>query len=504
MVRISAFSPAPAPVPPSLFASLSRRRPSREDSAISTQDGRSPSACARASPATRRDIAKCHDSCSIASSPPPRPGTRSPSAELPQSASAKTASKWRFPPAPACDFPVAGTSPRCRCKLRAAAAPSLRSSVSAISPRVPQTAIPACLHPRPAPRPQTPNSLSDFRRQTPAYCDPCADRTACNRPCPRGSSAACRPQSCPRRQTAKAPRAARPPEGKAATPLSRSLEPPPSFFSAMNLPETRHAVEARAKPSYRLPLPSPRASDLCKTIESPNLRNTSVDLRFSAARRERNAQPWPGSIARSMRSPLAAQHAAHAQYFIENPLRHFGLALPRQRQIAPIARKNRHHVGFHVESRAFGGYVVGHNQVRVLALQFFPRILSHVVRLRRESHHHAVTLLPCHRRQDIGIRLQTDRQLILRPLDLRSCGLSRTVIRHRRGEHRNRRCCKSRFHGLQHFLRRAHIHPLYALGSFQRRRSADQNRLGSTPCRSFRHGVTHLPRRAVRDESHRI
>jgi hypothetical protein len=44
----------------------------------------------------------------------------------------------------------------------------------------------------------------------------------------------------------------------------------------------------------------------------------------------------------------------------------FALGQFRERKIAAIAREQRDHVGVHVETGAFGSYVVGDNQVGVL------------------------------------------------------------------------------------------------------------------------------------------
>src|SRR5712664_2495316 len=74
------------------------------------------------------------------------------------------------------------------------------------------------------------------------------------------------------------------------------------------------------------------------------------------------ARPW-GSNGGALR---LARHEAQAHDFVENALRHFALAHARESKIASVARKQRHHVGIVIEACAFGGDIVGHDQVGVL------------------------------------------------------------------------------------------------------------------------------------------
>src|SRR6266446_8171098 len=92
-----------------------------------------------------------------------------------------------------------------------------------------------------------------------------------------------------------------------------------------------------------------------------------------------------GSSARALQCSRSVQNAAQAHDLIQNPLRHFAFAHFRKREVAAVAGEERDDIRVAIESRAFGGDVVGYDEVGILHGKFFSRVLRDMVRLDRKS-----------------------------------------------------------------------------------------------------------------------
>ncbi len=98
------------------------------------------------------------------------------------------------------------------------------------------------------------------------------------------------------------------------------------------------------------------------------------------------------------------QNAAEANDLIQNPLRHFALAHFRKCEVAAVAGEERDDIRVAIESRAFGGNVVGYDEVGILRGKLFSRVLRDMIRFRRKPHDNFLTLVSRYLRQNVSGR----------------------------------------------------------------------------------------------------
>ena len=87
-----------------------------------------------------------------------------------------------------------------------------------------------------------------------------------------------------------------------------------------------------------------------------------------------------------------SRDGAQPQHFIEDALGDFAFCHTRQGQLTIVARKKRYDVCFDVEADAFGGHVIGHDQIGVLRAELRARVFGNVVGLRRKTYDDALAL----------------------------------------------------------------------------------------------------------------
>ena len=119
-----------------------------------------------------------------------------------------------------------------------------------------------------------------------------------------------------------------------------------------------------------------------------------------------------------------------AHNFIENAVRYFALGHFGKSKIAAVASEECHDVGVHIETRAFRRDIVGHDQVGVFFLQLFASVLRDSVGFRCESGHDAIAFLARGGGQDIGIRLEPQREFAGGFLDFLPGGFHGPIVGH--------------------------------------------------------------------------
>src|SRR5258708_37482099 len=125
-----------------------------------------------------------------------------------------------------------------------------------------------------------------------------------------------------------------------------------------------------------------------------------------------------GSSAGALQCSRSVQNAAEANDLIQNPLRHFALAHFRKCEVAAVAGEERDDIRVAIESRAFGGNVVGYDEVGILRGKLFSRVLRDMIRFRRKPHDNFLTLVSRYLRQNVSGRLESNRQQGAALLDL--------------------------------------------------------------------------------------
>ncbi len=210
---------------------------------------------------------------------------------------------------------------------------------------------------------------------------------------------------------------------------------------------------------------------------------------------------------------LVASLAAHARagprapqraHLVEDALGHLALRGEGDVHPAPVAPQEDDGVRVAAEAGARGGHVVGHDEVEALRLELLPRVGDEVLRLRREPDEDAPALRLAEPLQDVGGADELERHRAVRLLELRGARRGGPVVadRGRRDDHGGRTHAVG--HRPLHLLRRAHGHHLDAVGGRQARRPRDEDHPRPPVARRLREAVAHLPRRAVRDEPHRV
>ena len=361
-----------------------------------------------------------------------------------QSGETETASTWPLRPSPAGDFPAAGTSRRCKCKRRFRCRPIASIICVSSFPARPTNGNPCASSSAPGPFAhkhqlgfRIPVAEHDFVSRLVQAC------TGCNRQDLRESSVACRPSilftasnsdgPLPRRQTTlpaqvrRAVCAARP----SASRLGKVESPRISAVETVLAGASKHFSRA-SRPHLR------RA--LYKTDESPGLRSNGAGPRFFVAGKRAKRSGMVPFSRPSGAQQAAPQNAAHA-----HALRPECASPPRPWSIVArgISRPSRENIVtmFVSTSNPAPSAVTSLATIKsaFFSSKLFPRVFRHVIRLRGKPHHHLLAFFLRRRCQNVRVRLQPNRQRLIRPLDFGRRGRSRPIIRHRRGKHRNRR-----------------------------------------------------------------
>ena len=131
-------------------------------------------------------------------------------------------------------------------------------------------------------------------------------------------------------------------------------------------------------------------------------------------------------------------------------------------------------------------------------------MLCDVIRFRSKTDDNLFAFVPGNCCENVGCRFEGDRKRRDALFDLFAATLDRPVIRHSRGENRNRCLGELFYDRAMHFLGGAHINALNTRGSFQIHRAADQKYFGPALCGGFGDGVAHLAGRTVSDVANRI
>src|SRR5258708_8072746 len=122
---------------------------------------------------------------------------------------------------------------------------------------------------------------------------------------------------------------------------------------------------------------------------------------------------------------------AQADDFVEDALRDFAFAHARPGEVAAVAGKQGDDVGVVVESSAFGGDIVGDNQVGILGGKFLSRVFRDVLGLRGKAYDESVAFVAGHAGEDIRRGFERAGRGFSLALDFLSLRFGEPIVPHR-------------------------------------------------------------------------
>ena len=128
---------------------------------------------------------------------------------------------------------------------------------------------------------------------------------------------------------------------------------------------------------------------------------------------------------------------SQAQDFVEDALSDFGFAELGQREVTAIAGEERDDVGVVVEAGAFGGDVIGDDEVCVFRGELFARVVGDLICLGGEAYDEAIAFCLGGFGENIGRRLKAKRHRLLEPFDFLRLRFGGAVVGDSRREDRN-------------------------------------------------------------------
>ena len=211
-----------------------------------------------------------------------------------------------------------------------------------------------------------------------------------------------------------------------------------------------------------------------------------------------------GLIAGLLRGRPGFECRAEAEHFVENAMGHFGLGKTGEREVAAIARENGDDVGVGIKAGAFGGDIVGNDDVGVFRDEFAAGVFGDVFSFRSEPQDETVTFFAGEGGEDVWIRSEAENEFAGSALDLLGRFVGSAIIGDGGGKDDDSGRSKALLDGREHLFGAADVDALDALGSFEGSRSRDEEDFGATFGGSGGESIAHFSGRAIGDEADRV
>src|SRR5262249_10115333 len=151
----------------------------------------------------------------------------------------------------------------------------------------------------------------------------------------------------------------------------------------------------------------------------------------------------------------------------ENAVRDFFLGEFGKREIAAVAREERDDVGVELEACAFGGHVVGYDQVGVFGDEFFARVFCDVISFGGETDNGGGDLVAANDGQNVDGWFKREMQSVGVLLNFGRGLAGWAIVRDGCSENGDRRRGKTVRDGAMHVFRGAYVHALDTGGRFK-------------------------------------